>query len=298
MALPKDLTNQRFGKLIALYPLKNNQGRRVWKCQCDCGNQTEVPCNKLTSGHTKSCGCLKQKGPLIDETGKRYGRLVVLKRVSNHLDKEAAYWLCQCDCGNTTEVLGRHLRKGLTTSCGCYQRDCIKKTPNDLLGQRFGLLTVTNLLNERKNKKVMWECKCDCGNIVTVAASDLTSGHTKSCGCMTQSYGVIKITNSLTQNKIPFKQEVTFPDLIDKKPLRFDFGIYFNNSLVALIEFNGIQHFDKKNKFYSDIIKQHDKIKRDYCRTHNILLFDINYNDNLENKIQEVITWWNSLITI
>ncbi len=54
----KNITNQRFGKLITIrdngVPYKL---RRVWFCHCDCGNTTEVTASHLISGHTKSCGC-------------------------------------------------------------------------------------------------------------------------------------------------------------------------------------------------------------------------------------------------
>ena len=51
-----------------------------------------------------------------------------------------------------------------------------------LIGQRFGRLTVLEEA-ERKGEKSRWLCKCDCGCTTIVATSNLTSGHTKSCGC-------------------------------------------------------------------------------------------------------------------
>lgn len=58
-----DITNQRFGKLVAIEPLPERKNRQVvWKCQCDCGNIVEVPTLNLTSGNTTSCGCIKSKG--------------------------------------------------------------------------------------------------------------------------------------------------------------------------------------------------------------------------------------------
>ena len=59
-----DITNQRFGKLIAIEKVgkKNNSNAMFWKCQCDCGNTTIVESNKLRSGHTTSCGCQKSNG--------------------------------------------------------------------------------------------------------------------------------------------------------------------------------------------------------------------------------------------
>jgi hypothetical protein len=53
---------------------------------------------------------------LIDLTGKRFGRLLVLKRAPGKPNKPR--WLCLCDCGNTTTVAGLNLRLGHTRSCG------------------------------------------------------------------------------------------------------------------------------------------------------------------------------------
>ena len=61
---------------------------------------------------------------LIDMTGKRFGRLTVLRRAEKKSDC-GAYWLCRCDCGSVKEVLGTHLRDNTTLSCGCYHKDNI-----------------------------------------------------------------------------------------------------------------------------------------------------------------------------
>lgn len=54
----KDLTNQRFGRQVALRPCgKNKYGNVLWICKCDCGNQHIVPSGKLIQGKSKSCGC-------------------------------------------------------------------------------------------------------------------------------------------------------------------------------------------------------------------------------------------------
>lgn len=55
---------------------------------------------------------------VIDLTGKRFGRLVVLERGPNQ--GRNTTWFCQCDCGRTVRVLGNNLRyKNGTRSCGC-----------------------------------------------------------------------------------------------------------------------------------------------------------------------------------
>lgn len=59
-ARKRDLTNRRFGKLVAIKPTgeKNSQGAHIWKCKCDCGTELEVNAKDLLRGHRKSCGCL------------------------------------------------------------------------------------------------------------------------------------------------------------------------------------------------------------------------------------------------
>lgn len=56
----------------------------------------------------------------IDETGKRYKRLIVLERAGS-TKSGTALWRCKCDCGNETITRGEKLRNGSTTSCGCRQ---------------------------------------------------------------------------------------------------------------------------------------------------------------------------------
>jgi hypothetical protein len=55
---------------------------------------------------------------------------------------------------------------------------------HDLTGQKFGRLTVIERAENNQNNKVMWRCKCDCGNEAVVIGSRLYTGKTKSCGCL------------------------------------------------------------------------------------------------------------------
>ena len=58
-----NLKNQRFGRLVAIAPIKKRTtgGRVVWLCRCECGFLVYVPSNYLRSGDTRSCGCLKRE---------------------------------------------------------------------------------------------------------------------------------------------------------------------------------------------------------------------------------------------
>ena len=54
----------------------------------------------------------------------------------------------------------------------------------DITGNRYGKLTVLERYGYADNKKITWLCKCDCGKTSIVIGSNLTSGRTRSCGCM------------------------------------------------------------------------------------------------------------------
>ena len=134
-----DLTGQKFGKLLVVEksekPItsKNkDQGRRYWKCLCECGKEKIVLGTSLKNGSTKSCGCLysirqkdKTTNGFIDLSGKIFGKLLVLN--IDHIDRsknglDIIYWNCKCDCGNSYIVRGQSLRDGKTRSCGCWRR--------------------------------------------------------------------------------------------------------------------------------------------------------------------------------
>ncbi len=53
----------------------------------------------------------------------------------------------------------------------------------DRTGQVFGKLTVLEQAGRNKLKKVLWRCKCECGNELIVVSGSLVTGNTTSCGC-------------------------------------------------------------------------------------------------------------------
>lgn len=59
----------------------------------------------------------------------------------------------------------------------------IRKSKKNLLGNKYFRLSVLKFTKNDNSKKPMWECLCDCKNVVEVRGSDLISGKVKSCGC-------------------------------------------------------------------------------------------------------------------
>lgn len=75
-------------------------------------------------------------GNLIDLTDKVFSRLKVVKRHANTNKFRQTFWLCQCICGNTTTVNGRHLRDGNIQSCGCLN---LEINSSRMKGNQYGL---------------------------------------------------------------------------------------------------------------------------------------------------------------
>lgn len=61
MYMVYNLVGQKFNRLTVIEK-DGHMGKKVlWKCLCDCGNETHVSTNDLTSGNTKSCGCFNRE---------------------------------------------------------------------------------------------------------------------------------------------------------------------------------------------------------------------------------------------
>lgn len=60
----------------------------------------------------------------------------------------------------------------------------------DLTGSKFSRLTVVKrVANHSSSGNAVFQCVCDCGNLVDVTGSHLRTGHTGSCGCLFVDFG-------------------------------------------------------------------------------------------------------------
>lgn len=122
----KDLTGQRFGRLVVekLSEKRDSTRALYWDCKCDCGGTKAVRGTTLTAGKARSCGCLseeyRKKGSTkVNIVGQRFERLVVISETDERTKCGEVKYLCKCDCGNTKVIIGTSLRNGNTRSCGC-----------------------------------------------------------------------------------------------------------------------------------------------------------------------------------
>lgn len=188
MSRTRDLTGLRFGMLTVLERTDRMRDRYfIWKCRCDCGNETYVDTKRLTRGTITNCGCIPKNtaknGTIAEDlTGRRFGRLTVLRRAENRGSRTC--WECRCDCGNTCVVCSHELKAGTCKSCGCLRRTNLPGVI-DLTGRKFGRLTVLYATDQRdKRGSVLWRCRCDCGNELDVTENNLVHGRYQSCGCL------------------------------------------------------------------------------------------------------------------
>jgi hypothetical protein len=112
---------------------------------------------------------------LIDLTGRRFGKLLVIKK-GETINKHVR-WECLCDCGKTAYPAGNNLKNGTTTSCGC------SRLLIDFIGKQFGKLLVVKR-GSIIQSRTRWECICDCGKTCYATGHSLNSGNKKSCGCI------------------------------------------------------------------------------------------------------------------
>lgn len=207
------------------------------------------------------------KGKHLDLTGKKFGRLTVLHRKEKENQKERAKWVCQCDCGNTTEVQTYFLTSGITKSCGCLQKDIVrarkqlKETDLTLLHKKLNMLEVIGF----DGYKLI--CKCDCGNTIKLFPSRFLTGQTKSCGCLKAS---TSSKNMKKAAKSTIKDNTNIPKMLSHKPSK-------SNKTTGI---KGVFR-NKKGKYVASIGFQHKKI---YLGTYSTLIEAKKAREEAEEK--------------
>jgi hypothetical protein len=109
-----------------------------------------------------------------DIIGQRFGRLTVIGRAGSTSIGNTRVE-CRCDCGNITQPHTADLRRGTTQSCGCLSKEkaskrAQKQFTKDITGQRFGRLIALHPTGERRNDKIIWRYRCNCGREIETRA--------------------------------------------------------------------------------------------------------------------------------
>lgn len=301
-----NLTGQRFERLVVMCRGENHitpsgSEKLIWVCKCDCGNIISVFGEALKKGNTKSCGCYRSELTIernIDKTkdilGERFGRLVVLEHLKGGF-RENSLWKCLCDCGNILSVPASSLSQGKTKSCGCLQKESVKRMGENsyinLIGEIFGRLTVVKKVSSLLLGRIAWVCQCECGRTTVVRGSSLISGDTKSCGCLSESW----IASELKKYFKDYYEGIPEYKILKNPKTEYylPYDIYLPNENV-FIEIQGQQHYREVSNWHNekntyDDLRNRDKLKKQYANKNGTFIeIDLRKIKTVEKAIEKI----------
>lgn len=271
--------------------LWNYQNKHRTYCKCIGIDNKEyiIRQDALASGATHTVRGACSGGTPKDISGKRFGKLIAIRPTNKRAPNGSIRWECICDCGKITYPSINNLTRGHTKSCGCAKDEFIESCKIDVVGKKFGRLTVLDELPSVKGRGRKVKCLCECGNIHNCSVTDLTTGNTMSCGCMNRSKGELYIEETLNKLNLLFEKQKRFKECRNKKPLPFDFYLPQYN---ICIEYDGEQHY-RPVKYWGGIekfleLQLNDQLKDKYCKENNINLVRISYTQT-KQEIFEII---------
>lgn len=115
-------------------PRNEKDKHKMYICKCICGEKRSIRKSVLINNRSKSCGCNGK----IKYKGKRFGRLTCISDLLYTIDKNGQKRKAvkvKCDCGTEKIAYTYPLEKGITLSCGCYNKEvlsthCKERHPN------------------------------------------------------------------------------------------------------------------------------------------------------------------------
>ena len=135
-----DRTNIRYGRLVvAEHKGKDNRGKHLWLCKCDCGNEKVVVADNLSSGKSKSCGCLKKE--FLSKKGNQFGL---------YEDRQEAMMKVQY-----SHLKRRHTQNNMIGEVLNFETFCtLSKSNCKYCGLEYSK-EIEDRLNEGKSKKIL-----------------------------------------------------------------------------------------------------------------------------------------------
>jgi hypothetical protein len=173
---------------------KTSNRSMQYQVQCTCRKKTlRVMCGRLLStGHSKSCGCLR--GELLSKRCKKWpilppdSRWTIVREEAKDKHGSTTYLVrCSCSAKTLRTIAGFRLTNGHSRSCGCLSRETtsyfFKKEPVLPPDCRWTILGEAKR-NKRRQRCYHVQCRCPKRSIKILVGADLTAGKSKSCGCL------------------------------------------------------------------------------------------------------------------
>ena len=152
----------------------------------------------------------------------------------------------------------------------------------DLTGKVFGKLTVLNKTELKEGGSIVWHCKCSCGKEVNVSSRKLTSGNTKSCGCLrkenVQLNSIRVIQHSLSNKRVNNKSGKT--------------GVCFDSSTgkwLATIGFNGKDYYICRSTDKNKAIEMRKLAEQNVLKPFLDRFINEEYPDNCDELLKKEI---------
>lgn len=183
MVKPKDLKEQRFGKLVAkeYYPSGSvYEGKEInrssWLCLCDCGNTRMVDTRNLIGGRKIHCcnECIKKEKVencrQFDLTNQQFNNWKVLEYVG------MSKYLCQCKCGFKEVKTAYDITSGRSKMCNACAGHISKLQVREVIGDCT--LEYSFVMGD----KTYWHCRCKCGSERNIRAYELNKEKQENIG--------------------------------------------------------------------------------------------------------------------
>lgn len=267
-----------------------------------------VKANRILSGYGQCPECVTKRvtsyKTLIELLSRHNCILIsVPKRFYHSKDKiKIKHLKCNYEC--TTDIRNvKHPRNKWNMICRSCLKECLRK--NRLKSTRkfcqdfhkkrldsINYLIVGEYTGAHRKIRIFHK---QCGQYSSVEPNQLLKGvGCSKCANLGKSVGEELISILLDKKHIDYEYPKKFDDLVDQKPLHYDFYIQSKN---ILIEYQGEQHF--KPKTFGGISKKqalanfklqqkHDQMKRDYAKKHGYKLVTIEWKEFYDDKVNEI----------
>ena len=171
---------------------ENSKLVRRCECLCSCGRIVNLRLDTVIKRSVTSCGHFS-KCPRENYTrfvGEKFGELTILEFIETR--KKAMIirqFRCLCSCGKEITKRADFILYGKTKSCGHLKGENLKKDYSNLIGEKFGELTILDISEPmtKLGSQRIATCICSCGREAKTLLPYVINGRTKTCGFCTKS---------------------------------------------------------------------------------------------------------------
>ena len=272
----------------SLVEYKNNKTKVKIICQ-EHGIFEQRPDQHLYHGCVKCAGKIKKdKESFIKESMLIHGNKYDYSLVDYKNNKNKVKIICQ-EHGIFEQIPASHLKGHGCEKCSFNYKKNIKdfiKSSFDIHGDKYSYV---KSVYESALTKLIITCKKH-GDFLQTPNKHI--GSKQGCPMCKRSKGVELICKILEENNIKYENEKTIKGCVSKNNKLLYFDVFIRESIA--IEYDGEQHFIPIEKWGGvenlNKIKERDSIKNNFCKKNNIKLFRISYIDNIEEKMNEIIS--------